>query len=469
MKNFLLALSFLTFSSTTGFAQQLVSIQQLSTTPVTTLRFLYPDARYGTTNYKVVYNTMDVDGSTVQASGILVIPQNVSCAGFPLGAYLHGTVMEKNNVPSRDNNEAFVPKIMASLGVIAVAPDYLGLGDAPGLHPYLHAESQATATLDLIRAVREYLQDSTSINLNGEVYVTGYSQGGHAAMGTVKYIQDNNLLTEFEVVGAGPASGPYNLSGSQSEVFINDDPYSNPAYSVYLLFGMNRAYGNIFNSYDEILKSPYDTLIPPYFDGNYDVATVNALLPDTISGYVQDSVLANFRADSLNKQHPIWQALIKNDNYDWNPSFPMELYYCTMDEQVNYQNALDAEAAMQAKGAQVTAVNKGALNHGDCVLPALDAAAELMDSLTVCGYVSLMERLFKPLQLYPNPARTELMIQGVEDDTRIEIYNMGGKRVASFSIGAGELIPVATLPAGTYLLRTIEKRQSRSLKFQVID
>ena len=71
-------------------------------------------------------------------------------------------------------------------------PDYIGMGESPGLHPYCHGASEAT-TIDMIRAVRE----AESLDMipgmtadNGEMFVTGYSQGGHAAMATHKYVEE---------------------------------------------------------------------------------------------------------------------------------------------------------------------------------------------------------------------------------------------------------------------------------------
>lgn len=449
-------------------AQQLVSVQQISSNSASLLRFISPKAKHDVVNYKVVYTTTDVDGTTVQASGLLSMPQNLVCSAYPIAVYEHGTVLRKDDVPSRDNFEANIAKVFASTGKVAVAPDYLGLGDAPGLHPYLHAESQATATLDMIRAVRDYINDSTQFQLNGEVFVTGYSQGGHAAMGTVKYIQDQQLESEFNIVGAGPASGPYNLSGSQSANIIYDRPYSNQGYTVYLLFAMNRVYGNIFNSYDEILKAPYDTLIPPLFDGSYDMAQVNAQLPDTISGFLRDSVLQNFRADTVSKTHPIWQALLKNNNYDWTPNFPMELYYCTQDEQVDFQNALDAEAAMQANGATVTAVNKGAFDHGGCVLPSMTGASDLMDSLTVCGVVSLLEQSTSQLILYPNPASEKFSIRGIQGEAVLSIYSLNGARVhQQHLLSNEEAVSTGDFQSGVYIVKVQEDGRVHSFRLAI--
>ena len=57
----------------------------------------------------------------------------------------------------------------------------MGLGSSPGFHPYLHARSEATASVDMLRAGRNYCA-SNNIGLNGQVFLAGYSQGGHTEM-----------------------------------------------------------------------------------------------------------------------------------------------------------------------------------------------------------------------------------------------------------------------------------------------
>ena len=441
-----------------GFSQlkaqtYLKSTQYLGQTSASMFSAFVPSAKYNVKAYKITYNTTDVDGSNTVASGAVYIPVGSSCDTFSILSYDHGTVLNKDDVPSRDNQEALIVKIAASVGAVAVAPDYLGLGDNSGLHPYMHAESEATATIDAIRAAREFL-DSLNLGDNGEVFLTGYSQGGHAAMATAKYIQDSNLLAEFNVIAAGPASGPYNLSGTQAEVLLSDQPYSNPGYACYILFAMQRVYGNIYSSYDEILKSPYDTLIPPYFDGTYDMPIVNSLLPDTLSGFMQDSVLQNFRNDTVGKTHPIWQALIANDNYNWKPNFPVEMYYCTMDEQVDYHNALIAEDSMNARGAaSVVAIDNGTYDHSGCVFPSLlDALSLFLSKKTGCT-IGLDELVLENLEVYPNPTTGSFTIAGHEKPVEMELINASGVLVKRGNIEPNGQVDISNLPTGIYFLK----------------
>lgn len=454
-----LAIGFI-FIQSQANAQKLVSAELINTATGQILAFVNPAAQYDVNTYKITYNTTDIDGSATIASGALMVPVNSGCDQFGLVSYCHGTVLEKDNVPSENNSESLIPKLLASAGKITTAPDYLGLGVNIGLHPYVHAESEATAAIDLMRAAREFVNDSLSVSLNGEVFITGYSQGGHAAMATAKYIQDNNLLSEFDIKAVAPASGPYNMSGSQAAVLLSNQPYSNPGYVCYLLFAYNRVYGNIFNNYSDILKSPYDQTIPSYFNGNFPMDSVNNQLPSVLSDFLEDSVIANLNASASTLNHPIWKALVDNDNYDWLPTFPVEMYYCTQDEQVSFQNSIIAADSMNAKGAvSVVAVNNGATNHGGCVSPSISAANAFFNNEgTPCVNIGIDELLRKGIvSLYPNPAQGYFSVSGLEDEAELSIFDTQGRFIKKTRVEADSKIDISRLEKGSYIVRIYSK------------
>ena len=137
--------------------------------------------------YKVNYQTEDFHGNPILASGAVLIPK-VNCA-LPMMTYNHGTVFDREMVPSRMSGamgiEFVFPVIFAGAGYMVVAPDYIGMGDSPGFHPYVDSKTEAAATIDNMRAARK-LSDILGKELDGEVFLTGYSQGGHAAIATLK-------------------------------------------------------------------------------------------------------------------------------------------------------------------------------------------------------------------------------------------------------------------------------------------
>ena len=382
---------------------------------------------YDVKMYKLTYNTVDTDSLPTIATGAFFIPTNTTCTDFPFAVYNHGTTLRKNDVPSNNNPEAIIGKVFSAGGYFVCMPDYIGMGDSPGFHPYVHAKSEATASVDMVRAAREYLSTTNFVD-NNELFLTGYSQGGHACMATTKFINDENLQSEFNIVASAPCSGPYDLSGIMADTIIAPSPYSNPGYIVYLLASYQLAYGNIFNSWSDVLYPPYDTIVPPFFSGNnttLDMGLLNSLIPNQMSLLIRDTCLNNFINDSINKNHPWWRALIDNDNYDWLPLKPLRMYYCTADEQVAYTNALNAENSMINNGAlDVQAINMGNNDHGGCILPALSSAFNWFQNLkTPCNVSSSINRNLISYEVYPNPFTNELNVQFAEQ-VNLSVYTL---------------------------------------------
>lgn len=131
-------------------------------------------------------------GTTQPASGALYLPAGTPPpSGWPIIAYDHGTSglgpgcggqSDPLAHPSQTiaGDEDALLQYLASRGFAVVAPDYLGLGlFDTGTHPYLGIDTEATATIDLVRAVR-----SAHPELSRTWAVIGASQGGQAALGT---------------------------------------------------------------------------------------------------------------------------------------------------------------------------------------------------------------------------------------------------------------------------------------------
>ena len=407
--------------------------------------------------YKMIYNTVDAHGNPTIASGAFIVPSNTTCLEFPIAVYHHGTSLKKTDVPSNNIQETFIGKVFAAGGYFTCMPDYIGMGESPGLHPYVHGNSEATASIDMIKAAREFITDSLAMIDNGEVFLTGYSQGGHACMATHKYISDNNMSNEFNVIASAPCSGPYVLSITMADSLTSLTPYSNPGYIAYLLASYQLVYGNIFNSWSDILQSPYDTIVPPFFDGNnttLGMGQLNNLLPQVMDSLIIDTVLNNFINDSVNQTHPLWVALLDNDNYDWTPQEPINMYYCTADEQVAYTNSIVADSVMNANGAPyVQSINSGTgLNHNACVFPALTTAFVWFESLkTPCSTVNDIQWGQPLIKLYPNPFSNEFKLE-IQDKGEVNVYSSDGKLIHSIILSETSVITTSNWPNGLYFI-----------------
>ena len=416
---------------------------------------------YAVDFYRITYTTTDTDGQPTIASGALTIPVTTTCNSFPMVAYCHGTVLRRYNVPSERNFESLIATVFSSAGYIAVAPDYLGLGEDEGVHPYVHAESQATATLDLISAAREFLETIDQED-NGEVFITGYSQGGHAAMATLKYAQDNEMVEDLGIVAGAPLSGPYDMSGSQANLILSDEPYSTPGYIIYLLVSYQSVYGNLYNELSDVIQDPYADLAAPYFDGEQDeftMAVVNALLPENVSELMRDSVLTNFEN---NPNHPLRVALADNDVYDWAPEMPLRMYYCDGDEQVAFTNSTTTEQIMIDNGAaDVDSENvlPGA-DHGGCVEPALFAAFEFFDGLAseCSSTLSTTEAAEEAIAIWPNPARDNVQVNFSLGSGQLAIYDVNGRLLKDQVLNSEmSTVDVSELSNGNYILTIMHK------------
>lgn len=255
----------------------------------------------------------------------------------------------------------------------------MGLGESPGFHPYHHAQSEATFYIDILRAIRELLDSLGGTEYNDKIFITGYSQGGHVAMATLKFIEENYLLSEFNVGGSVPLSGTYDMAGVQAEVITKDSSYGAPGYLLYIIISFNMVY-NLYPSYYDIFISPYDTLLPNLMTGDYSIGYVENYLPDTPNVILRPELLDSFET---NPNLHFRQVLKENSLYDWAPQTPVKMIYCETDELVSYRNALVKKDSMQVLGApnvSTLSANTQA-GHQDCALYALLQAKSYFEQL----------------------------------------------------------------------------------------
>ncbi|MDP6529585.1 MAG: FlgD immunoglobulin-like domain containing protein [Gemmatimonadota bacterium] len=458
-------------------AASLVSAQLISSMSrlqVRSLLNLYgapgPSAANGVDQYHIVYNTTDAHGLPTVASGALLVPTGTGVPDpVPLVSYTHGTVLLKASVPSRLYANNAQGLFFAAFGYVATMTDYLGLGDSPGLHPYHHGDTQASAAVDLIRVARPFLADSLGVTLDGSVYLTGYSQGGHAAMATHKYVEENGLLGEFDIRGCAPLSGAYYLSGGQFTFAF--EYYAYPGYVVYLFEGLQTVYGNLYATRSEFYDAPYDTTIPTYLDGMSSMGALHAALPDSVHLFMQDSVLVNALADP---SHPVILAVTDNDNHNWLPARPVRMAYCEGDEQVSYLNAIAAEDTMTALGAaSVEAVRVGgpAVDHSGCFWPAMEDARNWFDALRAASSAAIPGATPASLSVRPNPATGDAVIAfslPSAGRARLSVYDVAGRRIRTLLDAEctegntrvrwdGRDASGHPLPAGVYFVRMSTK------------
>src|SRR5208337_2477040 len=166
--------------------------------------------------YNIQYTTVGGANEATTASGALMVPTGLgaNCTGArPIVLYAHGTTTDRAfNMANIQNTETlFLAALFASQGYIVVAPNYAGYDTSTlPYHPFLIADQQSKDMIDALTAARTALPiaSATLAKDSGQLFITGYSQGGYVGMATHRAMQALGM----RVTASAPMSGPYALA-----------------------------------------------------------------------------------------------------------------------------------------------------------------------------------------------------------------------------------------------------------------
>ena len=299
----------------------------------------------------------------IKASGLLAIPQKNLSEKSPLLSYQHGTIFLDSEAPSISATSIGGITSLSGTGFIVSAPDYIGYGEsASKIHPYLHADSLASTSIDMLRASKELLNQK-NVKLNNQLFLTGYSEGGYATLALQKKLQESHS-NEFTITASAAAAGPFDLTET-TKTLANKTTNSKPAFISFLL----KAYDSIYqlNKITEMYQAQYVNIINTHFDGQHSGSTITSNLSHTTSELFNAPFLNTLQGSG---QHVIKDKLALNNIYDWKPTAPTRFYHSQNDEVVPYHNAQKALATMQANGAPNISLADCPLNtHVECAVP----------------------------------------------------------------------------------------------------
>ena len=320
-------------------------------------------ARYDVDVYDVTYYTQWHDGSQIKASGLYFVPRGVKKGAAEL-VYNHGTRVNKGRYDKLGGEEYFC-LAMAMDGYAVALPDYVGLGHGEKFHLYQVASSLGQASVDMLMAARQ-LNDTLHVKTNGQLFLSGYSEGGYAALATDKLIQDK--YPNIHVTAASPMSGAYDMTGVEGNVMFKS--YTEPHYLPYLLGSYNEVYNLVGPNVNIIYKHPYDSIIPQLSCVKPNLDDIIHLLPAVPADMLRDTFINLYLHDP---NFSLIKAVRENNLYDWKPESPVQLCYCDSDEQVTPLNAFVAYKQMKKDGAQHVTLRRAGKNfhHSRCALVAM--------------------------------------------------------------------------------------------------
>ena len=317
---------------------------------------------YGQKAYKIAYTTTDEEGNEVEASGYMVVPNGlpealVAAKGYSMVSDDHGTIFANNDAPTvlpqLTNMPAGASIILTSMaGFVTLQPDYIGFGDSNAhYHPFVLKKSLANATVDFIRAAKDFALEN-DIHLNGQLFITGYSEGGYAAMAPLQQIEQEGLLAELPVTMAAPMAGPYDLNSTAFGV-LSQPVLSVPSFMADVGYAYAKAYDKALSS---IINEPYASKLPTLFNGSIDRTLIDPELTNKTTG--ADGLFnPQFVGDFFQNPHNWFrEAVVQNSVHAWAPQTTVRLLHCKSDDVIPYGISQITEGTMKHLGARDVAL-----------------------------------------------------------------------------------------------------------------
>jgi hypothetical protein len=318
--------------------------------------------RFGVDTYRLVYRTIDVRHRPTTASGLLVLPRNHD-RRLRTVSYTHGTMSYKKDAPSvaKDVWDPGPAVTYGAAGFAAVAPDYLGLGRGPGVHPWKNVPSETTASLDMLRAARQFVP-RRGRSLERQVLVTGFSQGASSALGLARAVQDRRDPW-FRLRAVAPISGGYDFKGAELPALIGGrlPAKLSVAYTAYLLTSWNRIH-HLYASPTLVFKKPYACRVNKLFDGTTRGEVMLKSLPDRL-----DQLLTPRGMAMLRRPSGAFDRALREDRAAttaWTPRVPIRLYKINGDEQAVTLNTAHYARWLRERGVRAPVIDVGGRTYG---------------------------------------------------------------------------------------------------------
>lgn len=291
--------------------------------------------------YRIEYETTGIGGQKVLASGAVFVPQITDSMDFMV--YEHGTAYDKLDVPSHLRStggrlECIFPLLLTAKNFITVAPDYVGWGTGTGKFAYVEAKTEANCTIDMMRATRQLL-DSLKVKYGKDIFMYGYSQGGHATMATARkvYLAHNE---EFRIRKIVVSSGPYSMEQAMKAAMRDKNTLLNPeaGNNLFLvLAGAQNEKGNIYKARNEVILPKYEGLFEKYIENLG--GELRFLLPNNWTSIIKPEYLYEIKT---NFNHPFWQFIRENQVDNWANPYPTCFLYSQQDNEVPPSCTLNA-------------------------------------------------------------------------------------------------------------------------------
>lgn len=170
----------------------------------------------------------------------------------------------------------------------------------------------------------------------------------------------------------------------------------------------------------------------------------------------------NILSDSLAERilsvpdDPIVNYLSSNNMYNWTPSAPTRLFYCSSDK-FSPEHSLKADSVINANSASNILAQEIGTEQGKCECES-ENLYEVSDFFDAYKVITSTEQFSGAedavnVQIFPNPASSDFTLTGLADDADILLYNSIGQIIKQMHWSPKTpTIGVSGLPNGSYFL-----------------
>lgn len=319
----------------------------------------YTPARNAVKLYRVTYASVvpERGNKPIVATGLVAVP-DVAGESFPTVSYQHGTVYEKQQVPSFPDQSPETQLMLAQFagqGYVVIGADYFGMGASKEPEGYMVKASHQQASYDMLlasRAVLAHLKIASS-----KLFIGGWSQGGFVTMAFLEKLESAGVKVDGAATASAPVDVFVTLNGFLSFPRKNDADWVN---SLFILssFSFENYYGVPGLARALIADQYYDVARKAYLREKVDAAEIPTDLHKLLKPEYFD---AQFFAQSA-----YGRLVAGTTAYRWLVKSPVRNYYGEADEAISTglgQLAMTYQRAIGAGNPQVEAVSTGQTSH----------------------------------------------------------------------------------------------------------
>ena len=294
----------------------------------------------------VRYPSVGPQGDTITLSGKVSVPLNKRPKGVVL--FEHYTINANSEAPSGGWTDD--AKYLRNEYVL-IMPDYIGYGaTSDRLSPYLDGVLTARNSVDMLPAARPVIEQLLPGAYSDSLYVVGYSQGGAAALWTLKLLEEQ-YAEVYHVKGCFAGSGPYDVATTYDLAVANDKIFL-PMTIPLLVLGTSEAYDLHLQRADfftPAMEKYYNTQMVP------KTSTVMMIALSVPSYRLSYWMTAAGRDKNQPETQRLYRGLLRSSlvHYPidsnplfrdticphWQPQAPTYIFHSTKDDIVSFRNA----------------------------------------------------------------------------------------------------------------------------------